>query len=199
MLVWLMLAQAQECAHIKAVADNKSPGILAKLAKQAGSYYLEAYKAVTAGSLNGHFDKTWITHVSIKVGVVAIHQSTLQPYQPPHAMVGTLLPSPTALRRCECESTAQRSSHASCLCVRHLHSWGRVQWQYWSLISLREALASSRLWVGPSVLLLFRSCSSVTHTLAGGAFEAHRRRRSRRTRTSARRWCTRRRRRSAAS
>ena len=67
MLVWLMLAQAQECAHIKAVADNKSPGILAKLAKQAGSYYQEAYKAVTAGSLNGHFDKTWVTHVSIKV------------------------------------------------------------------------------------------------------------------------------------
>ena len=34
MLVWLMLAQAQECVHIKAVNDNKSPGILAKLAKQ---------------------------------------------------------------------------------------------------------------------------------------------------------------------
>jgi hypothetical protein len=34
MLVWMLLAQAQECVHIKAVADNKSPGILAKLAKQ---------------------------------------------------------------------------------------------------------------------------------------------------------------------
>ena len=34
MLVWLMLAQAQECVHIKAVNDNKSPSILAKLAKQ---------------------------------------------------------------------------------------------------------------------------------------------------------------------
>jgi hypothetical protein len=75
LLVWLMLAQAQECAHIKAVADNKSPGILAKLAKQAGSYYQEAYKAVTAGSLSGHFDKTWVTHVSIKVGGVVMSAS----------------------------------------------------------------------------------------------------------------------------
>jgi len=41
----LMLAQAQECFLIKATADNKAKGILAKLAAQAADLYDQSYDA----------------------------------------------------------------------------------------------------------------------------------------------------------
>jgi len=67
MLVWLMLAQAQECVYQKALADQKSASVLAKLAKQVSAYYEEVSKALGAAPLNGHVDKTWAPNVAVKV------------------------------------------------------------------------------------------------------------------------------------
>mmetsp|Transcript_26634 Transcript_26634/g.32339 ORF Transcript_26634/g.32339 Transcript_26634/m.32339 type:complete len:930 (-) Transcript_26634:134-2923(-) len=69
MLVSLMLAQAQECFHEKTITDNKSPGIVAKLAKQVNTYYEEARAALMSSTLSGHLDKAWLAHVAAKASL----------------------------------------------------------------------------------------------------------------------------------
>ncbi|XP_031494344.1 vacuolar-sorting protein BRO1 [Nymphaea colorata] len=66
MLERLMLAQAQECFFEKVIADGKPPGLCAKVSRQVGVYYEEAYSALSLQPLNQHFDKTWISHVQLK-------------------------------------------------------------------------------------------------------------------------------------
>ncbi|KAJ4962002.1 hypothetical protein NE237_021912 [Protea cynaroides] len=67
MLERLMLAQAQECVFEKVIAEGKSPGLCAKISRQVGIYYEEAFAALNVAPLNQHFDRTWITHVQLKV------------------------------------------------------------------------------------------------------------------------------------
>ncbi|XP_058097745.1 vacuolar-sorting protein BRO1 [Magnolia sinica] len=66
MLEKLMLAQAQECFFEKVIADGKPPGLCAKVSRQVGLYYEEAYAALNVQPLNQHFDRTWISHVQLK-------------------------------------------------------------------------------------------------------------------------------------
>ncbi|XP_042499813.1 vacuolar-sorting protein BRO1-like [Macadamia integrifolia] len=67
MLERLMLAQAQECVFEKVIAEGKSPGLCAKISRQVGVYYEEAFAALNVAPLNQHFDRTWISHVQLKV------------------------------------------------------------------------------------------------------------------------------------
>ncbi|KAJ4974517.1 hypothetical protein NE237_007691 [Protea cynaroides] len=67
MLERLMLAQAQECVFEKVIAEGKSPGLCAKISRQVGIYYEEAFAALNVAPLNQHFDRTWISHVQLKV------------------------------------------------------------------------------------------------------------------------------------
>ncbi|GAQ78280.1 Endosomal targeting BRO1-like domain-containing protein [Klebsormidium nitens] len=66
MLERLMLAQAQECFFEKVTAENKSSTLCARIAKQVGLFYEEAYAALVLPPLNQHFDKSWVSHVQLK-------------------------------------------------------------------------------------------------------------------------------------
>lgn len=69
MLERLMLAQAQECVFENTIAKGSTPGLCSKISRQVGIYYEEAYAALNVAPLNGHFDKTWITHVQLKAAL----------------------------------------------------------------------------------------------------------------------------------
>ncbi|CAI9296838.1 unnamed protein product [Lactuca saligna] len=66
MLERLMLAQAQECVFENTIAKGSTPGVCAKISRQAGLYYEEAVAALNVTPLNQHFDKTWISHIQLK-------------------------------------------------------------------------------------------------------------------------------------
>ncbi|XP_077212277.1 vacuolar-sorting protein BRO1-like [Tasmannia lanceolata] len=66
MLEKLMLAQAQECFFEKVIADGKPSGLCAKVSRQVGLYYEEAYAALNVQPLNQHFERTWVSHVQLK-------------------------------------------------------------------------------------------------------------------------------------
>ncbi|KXZ42912.1 hypothetical protein GPECTOR_111g245 [Gonium pectorale] len=70
----LMLTQAQECVYHKAVIDKKSPNVLARLAKQAGTMYDEVERAFAAPSLANYFDKSWAQHVSLKASIYQVEE-----------------------------------------------------------------------------------------------------------------------------
>ncbi|KAK4484184.1 hypothetical protein RD792_011406 [Penstemon davidsonii] len=69
MLERLMLAQAQECVYENTIAKGSSPGVCAKISRQAGLFYEEALAALTVAPLNQHFDKAWIAHVQLKAAL----------------------------------------------------------------------------------------------------------------------------------
>lgn len=66
MLEKLMLAQAQECVLETATLGKKSPAILARLAKQAATYYDECARLLSNPPLNQHFDRSWLSHATVK-------------------------------------------------------------------------------------------------------------------------------------
>lgn len=72
MLERLMLAQAQECFYEKARKDNKSPGIIARLAQQVSAYYGDVYRKLQQAPLNQHFDRAWVAHVGCKSSMYAV-------------------------------------------------------------------------------------------------------------------------------
>ncbi|XP_071687223.1 vacuolar-sorting protein BRO1-like [Rutidosis leptorrhynchoides] len=63
MLERLMLAQAQECVFENTIAKGSTPGVCAKISRQAGLYYEEAVSALNVAPLSQHFDKTWTSHI----------------------------------------------------------------------------------------------------------------------------------------
>ncbi|XP_062109971.1 vacuolar-sorting protein BRO1 [Humulus lupulus] len=69
MLERLMLAQAQECVFENTIAKGSTPGVCAKISRQVGLYYEEAFAALNAAPLNQHFDKGWISHVQLKASL----------------------------------------------------------------------------------------------------------------------------------
>ncbi|XP_057952975.1 vacuolar-sorting protein BRO1-like, partial [Malania oleifera] len=69
MLERLMLAQAQECVFENTIAKGSTPGVCAKISKQVGLYYEEAFAALVVAPLNQHFDKTWMSHVQLKAAL----------------------------------------------------------------------------------------------------------------------------------
>ena len=66
MLEILMLAQAQECVYEKAVNENKSKGVCARLGKQCAIFYHEVVSVVQKGPLSSHLDKAWVAHLGCK-------------------------------------------------------------------------------------------------------------------------------------
>ena len=66
----LCLAQAQKCVFDKAARDGKSPGVLAKLARQAHLFYGETESALAASPLSEHIDASWRAHVG---AMAALH------------------------------------------------------------------------------------------------------------------------------
>ena len=48
LLELVMLASAQECVYLRGLLDNKSEGILSKLASQAGDLFDQAYDAASS-------------------------------------------------------------------------------------------------------------------------------------------------------
>ena len=66
----LCLAQAQKCVFDKAARDGKSPGVLAKLARQAHLFYAETESALAASPLSEHIDASWRAHVG---AMAALH------------------------------------------------------------------------------------------------------------------------------
>lgn len=69
MLERLMLAQAQECVFENTIAKGSTPGVCAKISRQVGLYYEEAWAALNVAPLNQHFDKGWISHVQLKAAL----------------------------------------------------------------------------------------------------------------------------------
>ncbi|KAI4313849.1 hypothetical protein L6164_026796 [Bauhinia variegata] len=69
MLERLMLAQAQECVFENTIAKGSTPGVCAKISRQAGLYYEEALAALNVAPLSQHFDKAWIAHVQLKAAL----------------------------------------------------------------------------------------------------------------------------------
>jgi hypothetical protein len=57
----------QECVYHKAVMDKKSPGTLARLAKQAGLMYTEVSSIFNQPSVVQHFERSWVAHTKMKV------------------------------------------------------------------------------------------------------------------------------------
>eukprot|EP00198_Chlamydomonas_reinhardtii_P012800 XP_001702137.1 programmed cell death protein 6-interacting protein [Chlamydomonas reinhardtii] len=70
----LMLTQAQECVYHKAVIDKKSPNVLARLAKQAGTMYEEVERLFNGAALANYFDKSWGQHVSLKASIYQVEE-----------------------------------------------------------------------------------------------------------------------------
>ncbi|GLC38437.1 hypothetical protein PLESTB_001578000 [Pleodorina starrii] len=70
----LMLTQAQECVYHKAVLDNKSPNVLARLAKQTGSMYVEVERLFDSPALLNYFDKSWPQHVQLKASIYSVEE-----------------------------------------------------------------------------------------------------------------------------
>ncbi|KAJ1702105.1 hypothetical protein LUZ63_001884 [Rhynchospora breviuscula] len=77
MLERLMLAQAQECMFDKVIADAKGAILCSKVAKQAASFYSEAYSALTVSPLDQHFDRAWVSHVQLKAAYFYAEAATL--------------------------------------------------------------------------------------------------------------------------
>ncbi|UKZ73561.1 bck1-like resistance to osmotic shock [Trichoderma virens FT-333] len=77
-LIHLMLAQAQEIFLEKQVKDQKKPGLLAKLASQAGYLYGQAVEGVQENVTKVIFEKVWLTMVQIKANLL---NSIAQYYQ----------------------------------------------------------------------------------------------------------------------
>ncbi|KAF8060549.1 BRO1 [Scenedesmus sp. PABB004] len=69
----LMLAQAQECVYHKAVMDKKSPGTLARLAKQAAGMYAEVAGALNQPSIMQHFERSWVAHTQMKAALYEVN------------------------------------------------------------------------------------------------------------------------------
>ncbi|XAR72289.1 hypothetical protein NMG60_11018877 [Bertholletia excelsa] len=69
MLERVMLAQAQECVFENTIAKGSTPGVCAKISRQAGIYYEEALAALNVAPLKEHFDKTWLSHVQLKAAL----------------------------------------------------------------------------------------------------------------------------------
>ncbi|KAJ3706525.1 hypothetical protein LUZ61_010230 [Rhynchospora tenuis] len=77
MLERLMLAQAQECMFDKVIADAKGAILCSKVAKQAGSFYSEAYSTITVSPLDQHFDRAWVSQVQLKAAFFYAEAATL--------------------------------------------------------------------------------------------------------------------------
>jgi programmed cell death 6-interacting protein len=61
------LLMLQECVYHKAVMDKKSPGTLARLAKQAGNMYSEVSAIFNQPAVVQHFERSWVAHTKMKV------------------------------------------------------------------------------------------------------------------------------------
>jgi programmed cell death 6-interacting protein len=59
----------QECVYNKACIDKKSPSVLARLARQAALMYEEVKHGLGQGALASHFDKSWVSHTSMKASL----------------------------------------------------------------------------------------------------------------------------------
>lgn len=68
----LSLTQTQECVYHKALMDKKSAATLAKLARQAGNMYSEVSSLFNTPSLVQHFERSWVAHTQMKVGVCVL-------------------------------------------------------------------------------------------------------------------------------
>ena len=75
-LISITLAQAQEIFLEKQVADGKKPGLLAKLAAQAHTLYLQAVEGCQENVAEGVFDKSWSSVIQTK----AAHMASLSEY-----------------------------------------------------------------------------------------------------------------------
>eukprot|EP00879_Flechtneria_rotunda_P013649 GHRR01014259.1.p1 GENE.GHRR01014259.1~~GHRR01014259.1.p1 ORF type:complete len:727 (+),score=319.48 GHRR01014259.1:344-2524(+) len=73
MMEKLMLAQAQECVFHKAVMDKKSPGTLARLAKQAGNMYGEVSAIFNQPAVVQHFERSWVAHTQMKAALYDVN------------------------------------------------------------------------------------------------------------------------------
>ncbi|KAF8842107.1 BRO1-domain-containing protein [Paxillus ammoniavirescens] len=67
-LEWLMMAQAQECAWQRAVADHYKNGLIAKLAAGVASLYTSSLEAIRSASAEASekLPSTWIAHIETK-------------------------------------------------------------------------------------------------------------------------------------
>ncbi|KAF9223431.1 BRO1-domain-containing protein [Gyrodon lividus] len=67
-LEWLMLAQAQECAWQRAVAEHYKNGLIAKLAAGVASLYASSLEAIRSASpeTSEKLPSTWIAHIETK-------------------------------------------------------------------------------------------------------------------------------------
>jgi programmed cell death 6-interacting protein len=63
----LLHVSLQECVYHKAVMDKKSPGTLARLAKQAGNMYGEVSAIFNQPAVVQHFERSWVAHTKMKV------------------------------------------------------------------------------------------------------------------------------------
>ena len=77
-LISITLAQAQEVFLEKQIADGKKVGLLAKLASQAATLYVQAVEGVTENVNKSIFDRVWLMVVQIKASYFA---SVAQYYQ----------------------------------------------------------------------------------------------------------------------
>ncbi|KAH7884708.1 BRO1-like domain-containing protein [Phlebopus sp. FC_14] len=67
-LEWLMLAQAQECAWQRAVADHYKNGLIAKLAASVAVLYTSSLDSIRSASseISSQLPSSWIDHLEIK-------------------------------------------------------------------------------------------------------------------------------------
>ncbi|KAI7906675.1 BRO1-like domain-containing protein [Cokeromyces recurvatus] len=65
-LIYLMLAQAQECVWQKAAMDQLRDGTIARLALQIADFYDLAYMQSANAAIQTVFPSTWIIHMQIK-------------------------------------------------------------------------------------------------------------------------------------
>lgn len=64
-LIQIMLAQAQEVFLEKQVADDKKPGLLAKISSHAGYLYSQAMEGVQENVNKAIFEKVWLLFVQV--------------------------------------------------------------------------------------------------------------------------------------
>jgi hypothetical protein len=66
-LINVMLAQAQEIFLQKQISDGKKPGMLAKLASQAASFYSQAVEGVQENVSKAVFERVWLILVQVNL------------------------------------------------------------------------------------------------------------------------------------
>lgn len=69
-VIYLMLAQAQECFYETGTKENINAGLISKLAVQTADYYLNAFQQFSSPMIASLLPKQWLSHIALKCAMM---------------------------------------------------------------------------------------------------------------------------------